>query len=81
MKFEYFPHINLINPLNHPAKEAFIPPLTWRRKWQPTAVFLPGKSHGQISLGGGGGLATVHRVTRVRHNLATKPPPPMRKQY
>ena len=19
----------------------------WRRKWQPTAVFLPGKSHGQ----------------------------------
>ena len=22
----------------------------WRRKWQPTAVFLPGKSHGQRSL-------------------------------
>ena len=21
----------------------------WRRKWQPTAVFLPGKSHGQRS--------------------------------
>ena len=24
----------------------------WRRKWQPTQVFLPGKSHGQRSLAG-----------------------------
>ena len=24
----------------------------WRRKWQPTPVFLPGKSHGQSSLSG-----------------------------
>ena len=24
----------------------------WRRKWQPTLVFLPGKSHGQRSLVG-----------------------------
>ena len=24
----------------------------WRRKWQPTAAFLPGKSHGQGSLVG-----------------------------
>ena len=26
--------------------------IPWRRKWQPTAGFLPGKSHGQGSLGG-----------------------------
>jgi len=26
--------------------------IPWRRKWQPTAVFLPGKSHGQRSLVG-----------------------------
>ena len=26
--------------------------LPWRRKWQPTRVFLPGKSHGQRSLVG-----------------------------
>ena len=26
--------------------------LSWRRKWQPTPVFLPGKSHGQSSLVG-----------------------------
>ena len=25
---------------------------SWRRKWQPTAAFLPGKSHGQRSLAG-----------------------------
>ena len=26
--------------------------IPWRRKWQPTPVFLPGKSHGQSSLAG-----------------------------
>ena len=31
----------------------------WRRKWQPTPVLSPGKSHGQRSL-----VATVHGVTK-----------------
>ena len=26
--------------------------ISWRRKWKPTPVFLPGESHGQKSLGG-----------------------------
>ena len=26
--------------------------IRWRRKWQPTPVFLPGKFHGQKSLTG-----------------------------
>jgi len=26
--------------------------IPWRRKWQPTPVFLPGKPHGQRSLVG-----------------------------
>ena len=26
--------------------------ISWRRKWQPTPVFLPGESHGQRSLAG-----------------------------
>ena len=26
--------------------------ISWRRKWQPTPVFLPGESHGQRSLTG-----------------------------
>ena len=32
-------------------KKAVIP-LMWRRKWQPTPVFLLGESHGQRSLVG-----------------------------
>jgi len=37
---------------NHPynAKDASLIPVS--RKWQPTAIFLPGKSHGQRSLVG-----------------------------
>ena len=41
------------------------------RKWLPTPVLLPGKSHDR-----GARQATVHGVTRVGHNLATKSPPP-----
>ena len=26
--------------------------IPWRRKWQPTPVFVPGESHGQRSLAG-----------------------------
>ena len=28
------------------------PPQHWRRKWQPTQVFLPGESRGRRSLAG-----------------------------
>ena len=45
--------------------------IPWGRKWQPTPIFQPRKSHG-----GGVWQATVHEVTRVRYNLSTKPPPP-----
>ena len=34
-------------------QQPWIACLGWRRKWQPTPVFLPGESHGQRSLGGG----------------------------
>jgi len=36
--------------------------ISWRRKWQPTPVFLPGESHKQRSLEG-----TVHRVTKSQN--------------
>ena len=32
--------------------EPWVGKILWRRKWQPTPVFLPGKSHGQRSLAG-----------------------------
>ena len=40
---------------NQPAVKEFDPwvgKIPWRRKWPPTPVFLPGKSHGQRSLAG-----------------------------
>ena len=36
--------------------------IPWRKKWQPTLVFLLGKSHGLQSMG----------LQRVGHNLATQ---------
>ena len=42
--------------------------IPWRRKWQPTPIFLPGKSHRQRSLVG----YNPWGWRRVGHNLATK---------
>ena len=35
-----------------PTFDSWVRTIPWRRKWQPTPVFLPGKSHGQRSLAG-----------------------------
>ena len=35
-----------------PGSNPWIGTILWRRKWQPTPVFLPGESHGQRSLVG-----------------------------
>ena len=32
--------------------DSWVRKIPWRRKWLPTPVFLPGKFHGQWSLGG-----------------------------
>ena len=32
--------------------QSWVKKISWRRKWQPTPVFLPGKFHGQRSLVG-----------------------------
>ena len=40
--------------------------IPWRRKWQPSPVFLPGESYGQRS-----GWATAHGSLRIRHDWAT----------
>ena len=41
--------------------------MPWRRKWQPTLVFLPGKSHGRRRLAGYG----LWDRKRLEYNLAT----------
>ena len=52
------PNSNIL-PWWHSGKETacnrfdpWVRKIPWRRKWQPTPVFLPGKSHGQRSLAG-----------------------------
>ena len=45
----------------------------WRRKWQPTPVFLPGRFHGQRSLAG----YSPWGHKRIRHDLATKQQQPL----
>ena len=53
-----FPDISGVKnpPTMHEMEEISIRSLggedPWRRKWQPTPVFLPGESHGQRSLAG-----------------------------
>ena len=42
--------------------------IPWWRKWQPTPVFLPGKSHGQKRLVG----YSLWGHKRVRYDLVTK---------
>ena len=42
--------------------------IPWRRKWQPTPVFLSGKSHGQRRLVG----YNPRGHKRVGHDLVTK---------
>ena len=42
--------------------------IPWRRKWQPTPVFLPGESHGQRSL-----VGYSPRVSKSRTRLSDFP--------
>jgi len=42
-----------------PGANPWIGKIPWRRKWQPTPVFLPGKFHGERSL-----VGTVHGITK-----------------
>ena len=52
-----------------PGFSPWVGKILWRREWQPTPVFLPGRSHGQ-----GAWWATVLWVQRVRCSLGAKPP-------
>ena len=48
--------------------DPWVEKISRRKKWQPTPVFLPGKSHGQRSLAG----YSPWGHKQVRHNLAIK---------
>jgi len=40
------------SPCRRPGFDPWVGKIPWRREWQPTPVFLPGKSHGLRSLVG-----------------------------
>ena len=46
-----------------PTFDPWVRKIPWRRKWQPTPVFLPKKSHGQRSLAS----CSPQCVQRIRH--------------
>ena len=49
-----FPGGSVVENLPANTRDGFTPwvgKIPWRREWQPTLIFLPGKSHGQRSLG------------------------------
>ena len=48
--------------------------ISWRRKWQPTPVFLPGKSHAQRSLAGYN--PWVHKESDTTEQLSMHAYPP-----
>ena len=47
--------------------DPWIRKIPWRRKWQPSPIFLPEKSHGQRNLAG----YSPYGHKRVGHNLVT----------
>ena len=51
-----------------PGFEPWVRNIPWKRKWQPTPVFLPGKPRGQRSLA----CYSPWGPKRVRHDLATE---------
>ena len=66
-----FPGGSVVKNLSANAGDAgdsgSISKIPWRRKWQPTPAFLPGRSHGQRRLAG-----YNPRGSRVGHSLLTE---------
>ena len=52
-----------------PGFDPWVGKIPWRRKWQPTPLFLPGKSHGQRNLLG---YLLFMGVAKVRYDLVNK---------
>ena len=53
---------------SEPPGKPWVRKIPWRRKWQPTPVILPGKSHGQRSLVG----YNPWGRRRVKYHLVTE---------
>ena len=45
-------HLSMQEMYRRPGFNPWVRKIPWRKKWQPTLVFLPGESQGQMSLHG-----------------------------
>ena len=52
MQKQGFPSSSDSKASKRPRFNPWVGKIPWRRKWQPTVVFLPGKFHGERSLAG-----------------------------
>ena len=59
-----------------PRFNPWVGKIPWRRKWQPTPVFLPERSYGERSLAG----YSPWGHKRVGYDLDTKQQPPLMSQ-
>jgi len=59
-----FPGCSAVTKFRRHGFDLWIGKMPWRKKWQPTPVFLFGKSHGQRSLVG----YNPWNLKRVRHD-------------
>ena len=57
--------IKCLPAMQRPGFDSWVGKISWRRKWQPTPVFLPGESHGQKIW-----RATVHGVAKSQTQLS-----------
>ena len=57
---------------NRPGFDLWVGKIPWRREW----LLTPQDSCWENPMDRGAWRATVHGITRVGHDLATKPPPP-----
>ena len=53
-----------------PGFDPWVGKIPWKRKWQPTPVFLPGESHEQRNLAGYGLLGCKESDTTERLKLS-----------
>ena len=60
--------VKIYLPVQETRVRSWVGKIPWRRKWQPTAIFQSGKSHGQRSLAD----CSPWGSQRLGHNLATK---------
>ena len=56
-----------------PGFDSWIRNIPWRRKWEPTPIFLPGESPGLKSLAG---YSPWSRNSQTRNSQTKSPPPP-----